>query len=88
MNSHPASYWEHLPEINYLLEQEEINVNQQDNAGKTALHYACNDSGEKTFEGKTLFELIFQRKLANLELKVNMLFNSIAPNVYFCHCFP
>ncbi len=52
------------------MDQSEIDLNHQDKDGKTALHYACIDGNEKTIDGKTRFQLIFQ-KLADPQLKVN-----------------
>jgi hypothetical protein len=65
-----ASWLEQPASIDYLMKENEIEMNQQDNDGKTAIHYACRYFGEeKTFEGKTKFELLFQ-KPSNLDLKV------------------
>ena len=58
------------------MKQNKLELNQQDNDGKTALHYVCIDDGEEnTFEGKTQFDLLFQ-KPSNLDLRVK-LFNGL-----------
>jgi hypothetical protein len=65
--------------LDFLLKQENLNVEHQDKEGSTALHYACkagNGNGlpakekPETFDGKSQIELLLQKQ-QNLELKVN-----------------
>jgi len=57
--------------MDFLMKQNKLELNQQDNDGRTAIHYACIDGEVKTFEGKTQFDLLFQ-KPTDLDLKVKL----------------
>jgi hypothetical protein len=83
--------------MNFLLEQKDVNLNQQDNDGETAMHYACFKYAEgKTFEEKSRFELLFQKK-ADIELKVFLSYlyciglkciSSLSPSVFHKTVYP